>query len=120
MNTQKAISKKETTLITKEDSLKFYKIYAGFEKDRNGKILSLEIIDGYLKPNECLSLRKEMALGNGISYFEVDIVPSNQINTYLKIPVYQNLSNSVMIKVFRKGHLEGFQLIDLEGNILVK
>jgi len=101
-----------------EDLKAPYKVYVGFEKDGQGCITSLEIIDGYIGSNEQLTLKMNDILPNGVSYFELEVVPHTQMNTYLKIPLPTSLQNSIMVKVFKLGIFLGVQWIDLEGNIL--
>jgi hypothetical protein len=112
------------TLDKRSNSLKIeghkspYKVCVGFEKDVQGCITSLEIIDGYIGSNERLKLKMNDNLPNGVSYFELEVVPHSQMNTYLKIPVLTSLQNSIVVKVFKQGSFLGGQCIDQEGNII--
>ncbi len=115
MNTQTQIS---TPNIFKEDFTSLYKIYAGFEKGRDGSILSVDIIDGYLKSDERMFLKASYLIEKNIWYAEVEIIPNQQMNTYLKINQEFPQMNSIFIKVSKKGQTVGYQWIDLEGNIL--
>jgi hypothetical protein len=102
-----------------EELSSLYKVYVGFEKNRNGSISYLEIIDGYLKPNESLAFRgyKEHA-NKEISYFELEIIQSEKINTYLKIPIQQSLKKTILVKVYKGKTCYGYQCIDLDGTLL--
>jgi hypothetical protein len=77
-----------------------YKVYVGFEKDVQGCITGLEIIDGYLRNNERLALKMQSILPNGVSYFELEVVPNSQMNTYVRIPSVASLQNNILVKVF--------------------
>ncbi len=102
----------------KEDVYLFYKIYVGFEKNADQEITSLEIIDGYLKPNERLYFHSENKKTPGIACYKLDIVYSPNINTYLKVPISMPVAENILVKVFRAGKQVGFQWIDKDGNIL--
>ncbi len=115
MNTQTQIS---TANIFTEDFSNLYKIYAGFEKGRDGNILSIDIIDGYLKSDERMFLKSSYLIEKNIWYAEVEIIPNQQMNTYLKINQEFPQMNSIFIKVSKKGKTVGYQWIDIEGNIL--
>lgn len=101
-----------------DDFSSLYKVYVGFEKERNGQITKIDIIDGYLKPKENLKLSHQAIFERGISYYRVEIVPATQINTYLEIKVDKPEFKSVMVKLFRNGECVGFQWVDIEGNVL--
>lgn len=101
-----------------EDPSLFYKIYVGLERDAQQKITHIDVIDGWLRGNECLVMKFRQNLDNNISYFELEVVPSDKVNTFLRIPVEQPLLNTVLVRVFKKGQCLGYQWIDLEGNLL--
>ncbi len=104
--------------IFKEDFTNLYKIYAGVEKDRSGKILSVDVIDGYLKADERMFLKSAKLIENNIWFAEIEIIPNQQMNTYLKINYDFPRMNSIFVKVSKHGQTVGYQWIDTEGNIL--
>ncbi len=101
-----------------EDVPLLYKIYVGFEKNADKETVSLEIIDGYLKPNECLYFHSENKITQGTAYYKIEIVKSKKINTYLKIPISMPVADHILVKVFRNGKQVGFQWLDKNGTIL--
>jgi hypothetical protein len=112
-----ALNKKSNSSQTEELKTP-YKVYVGFEKDGQGGITGIEVIDGYLMNSECLALKTQRNLPNGVSYFEIEVIPNSQMNTYLRIPSVTPLQNNILVKVFKHGHFLGTQFIDKEGNIL--
>lgn len=115
MNTHSQIS---PINVFKEDFNSLYKIYTGLEKDRNGNVVAIDIIDGYLKSDEKMFLKSSYLLDDDIWYAEIEIVPNSQMNTYLKISAEFPKMNSIFVKVCKKGKTVGYQWIDFEGNIL--
>jgi hypothetical protein len=106
-----ALNKKSKSSQT-EDLRAPYKVYVGFEKDGEGGITGIEVIDGYLRNNERLALKKQSNLPNGVSYFELEVISNSQMNTYLRIPSVAPLQNNILVKVFKHGHFLGSQFID--------
>lgn len=117
MNSTQTIYAKNPAPLVKEELATCYKIYVGFEKDRTGEIVALEIIDGYLQANESIKFIREYQLETGVSCFEVDIVPSAHMNTYLRLPIHTPLLQTILVKAFKNGKYVGFQWIDQEGTI---
>lgn len=118
MNLPNVIFSKKSNFTQTEELKAPYKVYVGFEKDVQGCITGLEIIDGYLKNNERLALKMQSILPNGVSYFELEVVPNSQMNTYMRIQNVVPFQNNILVKVFRKGNFLGGQCIDQVGNIL--
>ncbi|MCF8252987.1 MAG: hypothetical protein K9H61_03405 [Bacteroidia bacterium] len=119
MKTYTPVKPEKISSTSFEELNSLYKVYVGFEKNRIGNISFLEIIDGYLKPNESLAFRGYKELANTeISCFEIEIIQSAKINTYLKIPVQQSLKKTVLVKVCKEEKNVGYQCVDLDGTIL--
>lgn len=118
MNRMATVLTTPSKIVWEDDPALLYKVYVGFEQDKQGNITHLDIIDGWLRGTEGLLLKHHQTLENRISYFELEIVPTQKVNTYLRVPVDFPLMRTVLIKVFKQGVCTGYQWTDLNGNVL--
>lgn len=97
-----------------------YKVYASAEVNAIQKKFTLEIIDGFLRGNERLSLVEHKVVSDFASILTFEITQSTQLNTYYKSEVmsYINSNHKIFILVRKNNKMVGYQFIGLDNEII--